>query len=225
MTKYSFFLFGLSLLPSSVTHSPSVTLRLSPSCLPTRSLFPFSVLAFNQQLFLCFSWTGSCIIKPPLKRQLFSLRAVDSSRAGCSRGRQEWDSELWRRERVFFWCEHQGESRLCQISKGCASWWDCRRCVRSRFFPPHLPHSQQACTHGRWCCVYCGPGKAVLAESAERGKQKQGGRGKKKINSHRHATLHQDCSCRERKGRQKERQAGMERQSHCQREIGDWKET
>lgn len=41
----------------------------------------------------------------------------------------------------------------------------------------------------------------MLAESPQRGKEKQRGR-EEKINSHRHATLHQDCYCPEReKGR------------------------
>lgn len=44
----------------------------------------------------------------------------------------------------------------------------------------------------------------MLAESAERGKEKQRGE-EQKINSHRHATLHQDCYCPERE------KGGMER--------------
>lgn len=103
---------------------------------------------------------------------------------------------------------------------------------RTVFLSPYTsPPPQPASTHSHtWrCWVYCGPGIALLAESAERGKEKQRGEEqKKKINSHRHATLHQVCYCPERETGGME--GGMERLFYRsretfqrQRKTGDWK--
>lgn len=58
----------------------------------------------------------------------------------------------------------------------------------SSFPSPHLLHA-----HG-WRWVHRRPGMAGLAESAERGEERQRGEEQEKIiNSHWHTTLHQDC--------------------------------
>ena len=100
-------------------------------------------------------------------------------RAGCARLVWVCLHEKRFSSMTFKPCEYGKKSTLKKIPTCDYVMWN----SRTVFLPPYTsPPPQPASTHSHtWrCWVYCGPGIAVLAESAERGKEKQRGEEQKK---------------------------------------------